>query len=60
MTTACSRTGLRNCRAGRLGQWNYDITLSFETNRQLLLQAGFNSVEGPWFVDGAAAVLVAR
>ena len=45
---------------GRLGQWNYDITLSFETNRQLLLQAGFNSVEGPWFVDGAAAVLVAR
>jgi len=35
---------------GRLGEWNYDVTLNAETNRALLLEAGFTAVDGPWIV----------
>ena len=39
---------------GRQYEWNFDVTLNAETNRSLLLDAGFGDVEGPWFVgDGA-------
>ena len=44
---------------GTDGEWNYDITLSVETNQRLLREAGFTGLEGPWFV-GEDAVLVAR
>ena len=44
---------------GSRGEWNYDVTLSAETNQRLLREAGFNRFEGPWLVDGDA-VLVAR
>ena len=44
---------------GRVGEWNYDITLNFQTNRQLLLEAGFSTVERTWRTTGSA-VLVAR
>ncbi|MDE0036814.1 MAG: hypothetical protein OXU77_04520 [Gammaproteobacteria bacterium] len=44
---------------GLRGEWNYDVTLSAETNQRLLLEAGFTRFEGPWLVDGDA-VLVAR
>ena len=43
---------------GRVGEWNYDITLNFQTNRQLLREAGFSEVERRWRDDWA--VLVAR
>lgn len=43
---------------GRMGEWNYDITLNFQTNRQLLRDAGFSKVERRWWDDWA--VLVAR
>ena len=44
---------------GRIGEWNYDVTLNYETNRQLLREAGFGQVERRWRGDGEA-VLVAR
>ena len=48
---------------GRQGEWNYDVRLSVETNRRLLLKAGFSSCENVWddSDDGpnAHAVLVA-
>ena len=44
---------------GSRGEWNYDVTLSAETNQRLLGEAGFTRFEGPWLVDGDA-VLVAR
>ena len=43
---------------GRVGEWNYDITLSYQTNRHLLHEAGFSEVERRWQDDWA--VLVAR
>ena len=47
-----------NLPGGRIGEWNYDITLNFQTNRQLLRDAGFKTVERRWWDDWA--VLVAR
>ena len=44
---------------GSRGEWNYDITLSVETNQRLLREAGFVRFDGPWFVDDDA-ILVAR
>ena len=44
---------------GATGEWNYDISLSCETNQRLLLDAGFRSFETPEFV-GDLVVLVAR
>jgi len=44
---------------GRIGEWNYDVTLNFQTNRQLLREAGFGQVARRWQGDGEA-VLVAR
>ncbi|MCY4058513.1 MAG: class I SAM-dependent methyltransferase [Gammaproteobacteria bacterium] len=44
---------------GSRGEWNYDVTLSAETNQRLLREAGFTRFAGPWLVDGDA-VLVAR
>ncbi|MBT3271002.1 class I SAM-dependent methyltransferase [Candidatus Poribacteria bacterium] len=50
--------------SGRLGAWNYDISLSVETTRRLLLDAGFSSCEQVYDDndDGTNrhAVLVAR
>ena len=43
---------------GCLGEWNYDVTLNFQTNRQLLREAGFGEVERRWRDDWT--VLVAQ
>ena len=43
---------------GRVGKWNYDVTLNDETNRRLLREAGFERVERAWR-SGDEAVLVA-
>ena len=46
---------------GRIGEWNYDVTLNFQTNRQLLREAGFGQVERLWHpYHGGLAVLAAR
>ena len=33
---------------GRLGEWNYDVTLNYQTNRQLLREVGFHQIERRW------------
>ena len=45
---------------GRLGEWNFDVTLTAETNRALMLDAGFGVVDGPWFVEGGAVLAATR
>ena len=45
---------------GRLGEWNYDVTLNAETNRGLLHDAGFAAVDGPWFVDDGGILTATR
>lgn len=45
---------------GRLGEWNFDVTLTAATNRALLLDAGFGAVEGPWFVEGGGVLRALR
>lgn len=44
---------------GRIGAWNYDVTLNFQTNRELLREAGFGQIERRWR-DDSKAVLVAQ
>lgn len=50
---------IANRPGGRIGEWNYDVTLNFQTNRQLLRKAGFRQVERRWREDWTA-VLVAQ
>ena len=45
---------------GRRGEWNFDVTLTAQTNRRLLLDAGFGTVNGPWFVDGGGVLTAVR
>ena len=48
---------------GDRGQWNYDVTLSVDTNTRLLTEAGFSAVRQTWEARGddgyGHAVLVA-
>ena len=43
---------------GSRGEWNYDVTLSLETNQHLIEEAGFGSFEVRW--SGNGHVFVAR
>jgi len=49
---------------GDRGDWNYDVTLSVETNTRLLAEAGFSDIRQTWEARGddgyGHAVLVAR
>lgn len=46
---------------GDRGQWNYDVTLSVETNTRLLQGAGFANVWSPWkSSSGRLAIIMAQ
>ena len=45
---------------GNRAEWNYDITLTVETQRRLLQEAGYSEVQLAWEEPGTLAVLVAK
>ena len=42
---------------GDRGEWNFDVTLSIESNRRLLAEAGFANTEVAWQEDGHAVTV---